>query len=142
MDIAAIDKKQLLELVRQAPVKLLCQSTECRYLLASNGCSHLSGIDLIGKSDVDIQPDKALGKKFLADDLRVIREKTPYTYIERMQFGDKAYYYEIAREPLFDHSGEVVGLVGTVIDVTELVMLREFYREKSMLDLLTKVHRF
>lgn len=77
--------------MRQAPVKLLCKDTECRYLLASNVCSHLNGIDLIGKSDVDIQPDKALGKKFLADDLRVIREKTPYTYIERMQFGDKAY---------------------------------------------------
>lgn len=33
-------------------------------------------------------------------------------------------------------------MVGTVIDVTELVMLCEFYREKCMLDLLTKVHRF
>ncbi|MGL5383388.1 MAG: sensor domain-containing diguanylate cyclase [Culicoidibacterales bacterium] len=129
--------KGMMELVKQAPVNLLFKDLEARYVLASNVCSHFSDVDLIGKTDMDIQPDPELGKLFYEEDLRVMAEKKPYKYTQEMRFGDDVFHYEISRTPLFGETGEVVGMVGTVTDVTELVNLREFYREMSFQDQLT-----
>ena len=135
-----LNDNDLIELVKQAPVNLLFKDLEGRYMLASNVCSHFSNVDLIGKTDEDVQPDKELGKLFLQEDLKVMAEKKPYQYIQDMKFGDETFYYEISRSPLFNGSGEVVGMVGSVTDVTELVKLREFYREKSIIDNLTGIY--
>ncbi|MGL5315132.1 MAG: sensor domain-containing diguanylate cyclase [Peptostreptococcaceae bacterium] len=138
MDLS--NNKIVVELIKQAPMNLLFKDLEGRYILASNVCSHFSNVDLIGKTDEDIQPDKELGKLFLQDDLRVMAEKKPYKYIQKMKFGDEIFHYEISRNPLFDDSGEVIGMVGSVTDVTELVKLRELYYEKSIIDDLTGIN--
>lgn len=138
MDI--LENRHLINLVKQAPVNLLFKDLEGRYVLATNVCSHFSNVDLIGKTDEDIQPDKELGKLFLQDDLKVMAEKKPYKYIQEMKFGDEIFYYEINRSPLFGDSGEVVGMVASVTDVTELVKLREFYHERSIIDNLTGIY--
>lgn len=138
MDLA--NNKIVIELIKQAPMNLLFKDLEGRYILASNVCSHFSNVDLIGKTDEDIQPDKELGKLFLQDDLRVMAEKKPYKYIQEMRFGDELFHYEISRNPLYDDSGEVIGMVGSVTDVTELVKLRELYYEKSIIDDLTGIN--
>lgn len=135
-----LDNNKLIKLVEQAPVNLLFKDLEGRYVLASNVCSHFSNVDLIGKTDEDIQPDKELGKLFLQEDLRVMADKKPSKCIQEMKFGDKIYYYEISRNPLFDDSGEVIGMIGSVMDITELVKLREFYYERSIIDNLTGIY--
>lgn len=135
-----LDNNNLIKFVEQAPVNLVFKDLEGRYILASNVCSDLSNVNPIGKTDEDIQLDKELGKLLLQDDLRVIVDKKPYKCIQEIKCDDKIYYYEIRRSPLFDDLGEVVGMVASLIDITELVKLREFYYERSIIDKLTGIY--
>lgn len=135
-----LDNNKALNLIEQVPINLLYKDLKGRYVLASNVCSYLENIDLIGKTDEDILPNKELGKKLLQDDLRVMANKKPSKCIEKIESNDRIYYCEIRRNPLFDDSGQVIGMLESLIDVTELVKLREFYYEKSIIDNLTGIY--
>ena len=80
-------------------------------MLNSNGDSSFS---IYGKTDLDIQPYKTLGKKFYEEDMNIIKTKNNVNYIEKMQFGEEVFYYQINKNPVLDADGNVMGIVGIV----------------------------
>ena len=73
-----------------------------------------SSFSIYGKTDLDIQPDKTLGKKFYEEDMNIIKTKNNVNYIEKMQFGEEVFYYQINKNPVLDADGNVMGIVGIV----------------------------
>lgn len=58
--------------------------------------------------------DKTLGKKFYEEDMNIIKTKNNVNYIEKMQFGEEVFYYQINKNPVLDADGNVMGIVGIV----------------------------
>lgn len=53
---------------------------------------------------------------------------------------DKDYYYEIKKQAVADDNGNIIGIVGIVTDVTELITMRNKMEEYYMTDPLTGLY--
>lgn len=116
---------------------------EGRYTLATHVCNMLNSngdpdFSIYGKTDMDIQPDKTLGKKFYEEDMHIIKIGEPVKYIQKMQFGDDVYYYEINKNPVFDNDKNIVGIVGVIKDMTELIKMQKKLEYFSIMDRMTQ----
>ena len=118
------------------------KDTEGRYALATHVCSMLNsngdpGFSIFGKTDMDIQVDKELGRKFYEEDMKIIRTGESLKYVQKMQFGPETYYYEITKNPVLDDDGRVMGIIGVIKDMTELIKLQKQLEYYNITDLMT-----
>jgi diguanylate cyclase (GGDEF)-like protein/PAS domain S-box-containing protein len=138
-----LTKQELALIFESIPANMFFKDTQGRYQLASQVCSMISGgnadFSLIGKTDAEIQPDKALGQRYLEEDLQVIATGEAMRYVQEMKFFGKSYHYEIAKQPVRNADGEIIGLTGIVNDVTERVELQEKTRLFSVTDCMTGI---
>ena len=92
--------------------------------------------DFEGKSDFDFFPPE-LAQKFQEDDLRIIRNREPETFIEPNRINGEWRYLEVVKTPVFGDSGAVMGVLGLFTDVTERRQIeQELAEEKELLDTL------
>lgn len=91
--------------------------------------------DLVGKTDFDIFP-REFAEQTVADDRSVMDDGEPIVdKIEEVRnpFGETL-YYSTSKAPRYD-DGDIVGLVGASLDVTErVVSRRELERQNEQLD--------
>ncbi len=123
------------------PANVFFKDTEGRYQITSHICERLNaaGSDgIVGKTDLDIQADAALGRKFHGEDMEIIRTGVEMHYMQEMIFDGVPYYYDISKMPVYD-GGVIVGIIGIVQDVTEHIQLQRQLREWSEIDALTGV---
>ncbi|NVK26070.1 MAG: GGDEF domain-containing protein [Gammaproteobacteria bacterium] len=75
--------------------------------------------DIIGKTAYDFHPDE-LAKKYQSDDIKVIESKEVFVTVEEhwRESENKMTYVEVIKQPLFDDSGECIGIQGLYSDVT------------------------
>ena len=80
------------------------------------GARHLS--EIVGKSDFDFSP-RELAKKFVDDDLAVMRTRTPISNrVEMVPNADGSISWHItSKVPLYDAKGKVKGLAGITQDL-------------------------
>ena len=133
-----ISKETLLILMDSIPANVFFKDTQCRYQMASHVCQMInSGGDpnftIFGKTDMEIQPDAKLGKKFYEEDQKVIAEGKSYDYQQAMRFGDETYYYQITKQPIRDTEGHIIGVVGLITDMTEQVRLQNELEASALL---------
>jgi PAS domain S-box-containing protein len=81
--------------------------------------------DIIGKTDWDITKDKHAAEMFVRNDQEIMNSKTVKTIEENTVFNGKDSIVLSQKAPLFDESGNVVGIVGTSLDITELKHAQE-----------------
>jgi PAS domain S-box-containing protein len=75
--------------------------------------------DVIGKSDYDL-PWKDYADTIRSTDQRIMKSKTPEELIEYGALPDGSDVIMLTnKSPLYDHSGKVIGIVGTSIDITQ-----------------------
>lgn len=133
--------EELLNIFESIPMNVFFKDTDCRYQLASHVCQMLSGDrpdwTIVGKTDLEVQKDPVLGRQYLEEDRRIIETGKGTSCISKMTFGDDDYYYEIAKEPVRGADDEVIGIVGCVVDVTELERANLALHEASITDALT-----
>ena len=133
-----ISRETLLILMDSIPANVFFKDTKCRYQMASHICQMInSGNDpdftIFGKTDIEIQPDRELGRKFYDQDCRIINEGKSYDYLQSMRFGDETYYYQITKKPVKDYEGNTIGIVGLITDMTEQVRMQNELEASSML---------
>ncbi len=77
--------------------------------------------DVIGKTDFDLAIDSKDSLAYRVDDLHIIQTKKPkLDIIERRLFLDgKERYLSTSKVPLFDDQGELYGILGVCLDITE-----------------------
>lgn len=121
-----IDKLQLYRIIsNQIPQRLFWKDLNLRYVWANrrfaNDCGVDSPEDLVGQTDIDMPWTIEQSIAFQADDRVVMASKKPKINIIEQQLrpdGSTAWLHT-NKVPLFNKSGEVIGVIGTYEDITE-----------------------
>ena len=126
----------------QIPVILFAKDTECKYIYTSEVGNLIDGGEdnsILGKTDMDIQYDRELGKLYYEQDKEIMRTGNPcHCYSEFTENGKKV-YREIAKNPVYV-DGKIAGVCGVVSDVTELMTLKKKFESLTFLDNLTGIY--
>ncbi|QPN47903.1 PAS domain-containing protein [Priestia aryabhattai] len=93
-----------------------------RMLVANDGATRLIGKPpgfYLGKTDLEFLEDKAQARQVMETDQRIMRGALAEQIEERVDMPDgSATYWLSIKAPLFNDAGEVIGLIGSSIDVT------------------------
>lgn len=140
-----LDRRELQCILNAINENIFFKDTNGRYVLSTHVCNMLnsngdSDFSIYGKTDLDIQPDKTLGKKFYEEDMNIIKTKNNVNYIEKMQFGEEVFYYQINKNPVLDADGNVMGIVGIVKDISDLIKLQQKLKNYSITDMMTQTY--
>nr|WP_314481136.1 PAS domain-containing protein [uncultured Pseudomonas sp.] len=104
------------------PGVVYAKDLEGRMLVANDGATQLIGKPpefYLGKTDFEFLEDKEQARKVMETDRRVMAGGTAVQVEERVDMPDgSATYWLSVKAPLLSDEGEVIGLVGSSIDVT------------------------
>lgn len=124
------------------PGVIFYKDLNSKYVYANKACRDFysqRGIpDIIGKSELDICQNKEQGKKFMEDDKHIIENKTPiHNEIVYKDKDGEFTYREVIKIPLLDKYGNVKGVVGRSLDITERKKYQDKLEYLSYTDILT-----
>ena len=126
----------------QIPVILFAKDTDCKYIYTSEVENLIDGGEdnsILGKTDMDIQYDRELGKVYYEQDKEIMRTgNSCHCYFEFIEDG-KTVYREIVKTPVYVDD-KVLGVCGVVSDVTELMTLKKKFESLTFLDNLTGIY--
>ena len=119
-------------LVESLPQGILRKDVEGRFTYVNGGACRLLGLDpneIIGKTDFDICPPE-LAKKYRDDDQFVLQTRRPLeTTEEHKTFDGPERHVQIVKTPVFDDTGNPLGIQAIFWDVTEKHKLDRELRE-------------
>lgn len=97
--------------------------------------------EVIGKTNFEIHPSEELAIKYTREDNEVIETKNSIK-AETILYSDDGteIYTEAVKVPVIDKDGEVVGVVGLILDVTEKKEAEEKLKRLSFTDILTGLY--
>lgn len=141
MEINEEYKIYIKDFVRALPATLFFKDTEGRYVFSTKVSEMLntgSEGTIIGKSDIEVQSDKALGQRYYEEDMQILKTGKPTHSIDFFQTPDGGeIYLEILKDAIRNDEGEIIGICGICNDVTEIEKLRRQYEKLSLYDPLT-----
>ena len=124
---AALNKErlQLRTLIDNLPYAVYVKDADCRFLVANKILAQYMGVSspeaLMGHTDLQHHPE-ALARQYMEDELRIMREGVGlYGKEESVKIAerDDLRYWSTTKVPMKDATGQVIGLVGIGIDITE-----------------------
>jgi PAS domain S-box-containing protein len=103
------------------------------------GCNELqaknlglnSRADIVGKKVPDLQP-KELAKKIIENNNKVMEQGKEEIFEEYLFFNGKNVIYKSHKAPMRDNSGNIIGLIGTSIDITDSKKVEALEQEKMV----------
>lgn len=107
-----------------APVIIYHKDMENRLLRVNKAFCEASGfsrIEIEGKSLFDISPDRTVARRNWDDDLEVVRSGQPKRNIIEPFWMDPNRWCRTDKIPSIDSGGNIVGVIGFSLEVTELV---------------------
>lgn len=133
---------ELLEaMLKKLPANIFYKDTECRYQFATHYWHHLlqEGNDwtIQGKTDLEVQKDKSLGRIYYEDDKKILRTGEGSSYISEVKLDGVTEYLEIIKEAVTDKNGDIIGIVGLINDVTDRILLEKRLEKNAETDALT-----
>ncbi|MCW2317331.1 PAS domain S-box-containing protein [Rhodoblastus acidophilus] len=116
-------KARLAALMDAIPGVVYCKDREGRMVFANRGATDLIGKPLLaclGRTDADLLGDRAQAQAVMANDQNVMMSGTTATFEEEVSSPDgRRSIWFSTKAPFRDASGEVVGLIGASIDITD-----------------------
>ncbi|MFJ4156325.1 PAS domain-containing protein [Pseudomonas sp. NPDC089752] len=104
------------------PGVVYAKDLEGRLLVANDGATQLIGKPpefYLGKTDLEVLEDKAQARQIMETDQRIMHDGKAVQIEERVDMPDgTATYWLSIKAPFCDEAGEVMGLIGSSIDVT------------------------
>ena len=104
------------------PGVVYAKDLQGRMLVANHGATRLIGKPpefYLGKTDLEFLEDKDQARQVMATDQRVMRGGQAVQIEEQVNMPDgSAAFWLSHKAPLLDEAGEVIGLIGSSIDVT------------------------
>ena len=118
--------------IEAVPGVVYAKDRQGRYLVANRGAAEALGrpIDqVVGRTDAEVFPDPAQAEAIMARDQAVMGSAHAQQAEESVARADgtRSIWWS-TKEPLKDASGQVVGLVGASVDITERKRLEEELR--------------
>jgi len=137
------ERLQLRTLIDNLPYGVYVKDADCRFLVANKILAQYMGVSspeaLMGHTDQQHHPE-ALARQYTEDDMRIIREgEGLYGKEEWVKIAerDDLRYWSTTKVPIKDATGQVIGLVGIGIDITE-----QKAAEKAILDMAEAKSKF
>lgn len=126
--------ENVLRFLRCYPGCLFLKDAQGRYLYSSEICEHLNrfedGSTLIGKTELEVQSDPQLARQYYEEDQRLLREGGSVRVVSEFKGPLGSSFFEINKAAVTDESGAVIGIIGSVDDVTkEREVLQELHRQ-------------
>ncbi|WP_332731937.1 hybrid sensor histidine kinase/response regulator [Pseudomonas sp. ESBL2] len=123
---AEIERDRVTALLRTfaaaVPGVVYAKDLDGRLLVANDGATQLIGKPpefYLGKTDLECLEDKAQARQIMATDQRIMHGGKTVQVEERVDMPDgSATYWLSIKAPLLNDAGEVIGLIGSSIDVT------------------------
>lgn len=81
---------------------------------------------ILGKTDLQIWDDQAIGRGYYEDGLRILATGCGSECLSEIPLPDGMHYYEICKNPVM-RDGRIIGIVGIIDDVTEKERMRRRY---------------
>lgn len=138
-------KDILKTIIDSLPEAIFYKDKDCKFIGYNKNFSdfynNLGIYDLIGKSDLEIYPDKETAKKFVDQDKEIIQTKKAKSsqYSTSDKYGNVK-FEENLKVPVIDEDGEVWGIVGLSRDITERKKLENKLLHLSYTDCLTGIY--
>ena len=97
--------------------------------------------EVVGKTNFEIHPSEELAIKYTREDNEVIETKNSIK-AETILYSDDGteIYTEAVKVPVIDKDGDVAGVVGLILDVTEKKEAEEKLKRLSFTDILTGLY--
>ncbi|HZY17825.1 MAG TPA: PAS domain-containing protein [Ramlibacter sp.] len=129
--------------IEAVPGVVYAKDLQGRMLLANKGTAQLIGKPpefFIGKTDAEFLQDQELAHAVMANDRRIMASGQAQQFEEKVPLPDGTPAYWLStKAPLFDATGQVVGLIGASVDISERKREQERAQsEAEMLDLLNQ----
>ena len=139
-DIEVIQQKNFLNtLIKNAPNPIFYKNIEGKYLGVNDAWVNMIGIkneEIIGKSVFDIAPEK-VAREYKEQDEQVFKLKqNPQIYksVVINKATQKKYHVMFYKSAFFDENNNVIGLIGSILDLTEINRLQdEKIRQEKLL---------
>ena len=113
---------QMETLLDSLPYKIWLKDTQGRFLAVNKLLAEAllkKKEEMVGKNDMDFYPEE-YAKKFMKDDLDVIRSKKPILTEETGYFNNIQRLHETYKAPIINKAGEVIGTVGYSRDISDI----------------------
>ena len=141
MEIKEEYKAYMQDIVRSLSATLFFKDTEGKYVFTTQVCDFVNAGPegtIVGKWDFDIQFDKALGRRYYEEDMRILQTGESTHTIDPIDIGNNdTVYIEVLKHAICNDEGEIIGICGICNDVTELEKLRREYEKLSLHDSMT-----
>lgn len=121
------ERDRALELLRSfveaVPGVVYAKDADGRFIIANRGTSTLLGMDpelYIGRTDMDVLQDKDEAAKIMATDRKIMTTGRQEQVEEEVRLADGTPAIWLStKAPLRNAAGDVIGLIGTSVDITE-----------------------
>ncbi len=131
-EVALLESQQMLQLVMDnIPQLIFWKDKNSVYLGCNQNFAHVAHVgsreEIVGKTDFDLPWKKEESDFFCQCDARVMETDLPeYHIIEpQLQADGKQFWKDMNKIPLHDVKGNVVGILGTVEDITQRKLAEE-----------------
>ncbi len=129
--------KQMIEnIINQVPQFIFWKDINSVYLGCNRQYAKLYNLDsvdeVVGKTDFDIQEDESIAKKFINSDQFIINTGGMILHQVRevIDKQNKSKWFEINKTPLYNENVEIIGILGTLEDISEKVQNESLIREQ------------
>lgn len=141
-ELKGLSYEELLCFMRSAPASIFLKDTQCKYRFVSDLCGLAHGSPeggLLGRTDLEVQSDPALGREYYEEDLHVLATGQGSQRVSRLSLPTGPVYLEIKKNPVVLH-GAVIGIIGVINDITQQVTQERELKELSFRDKLTGLY--
>ena len=121
------------------PSCVFLKDKECRYVYAShfsNNPFNPKKIDVIGKTDFDIQYDQKIAQNAYDETKRIIETGIGVRQTLDCSMNGTPFFIELSIDPVRDKD-EIVGVIGQINNVTERILLEKQLEAYARTDALT-----
>ncbi|MGL4338102.1 MAG: diguanylate cyclase domain-containing protein, partial [Turicibacter sp.] len=127
------------------PNVIFYKDKDSRYIRTNKECkefyNRMGTGNIIGKTDLEINPDRLLAEKMMQDDKRIIESKQVHFTEPTLRLPNgKVERREVVKAPVINDQDEVIGIVGLSRDITQKKELEDKLKYLSYTDILTGVY--
>ena len=109
-------------LIESLPQNIYAKDVDGRFIFANQRYCAIEGKlleEIVGKTDFELHPPE-LAEKYRMDDCRVLETGKTIELVEEHQpLGEKKFFVQVIKAPLYDFKGQVAGTLGIFWDITE-----------------------
>lgn len=125
-----MDYETFVSIIAKIPSCIFFKDSNLKYRFSSHCWAQLIDDDIVGKTDLEIRKDTENAVKAMEADRAIIESKKGQHYVIKSDIDGEISHLELIKEPIMDASGEVIGIVGLINDVTQQTIM-----EKQIVDM-------